>query len=291
MEKKRRARACLGREEASVHPLIDEDMVRNILETGNAPAGLPSRVDVLERHGLPYDRRAENVVISGCQIVYLLPKVLSALTRILERGGMSYTFLSREYCCGNYLYRPAIKARDEEALQECRELSRRFVAMNLEMARELGARRLVIFCSPCYPIYKHAFPEEDIVFYPRAMAEAVQALPWDGEVDYYAGCYRLHRRFSPVPVDLESVEEVFSRLQGLKVRRISAPHCCYKPEGIAHLVDNLRATTLVTVCTGCYGQALASVPPERGTEVLMLPELVERALGSGPPGGGVGRDG
>jgi hypothetical protein len=262
--------------------LIDERMVETIRETGNAMPGMPPREKVLEKHGLAYDREAENVIVTGCQILHLLPGVLSTLARVLERGGVSYTFLSREYCCGNYLYRPAIKARDDEALARCRELSREFVALNLERARELGAKRLVVFCSPCYPIYRHAFPGEDIVFYPRALAESLERMRFDGEmdgeIDYYAGCYRLHRRFSPVPMDLASTEEVFSRLKGLKVNHIDAPQCCYKPQGSAHIAASARTGTLVTICTGCYGQALTVLPPGGETEVLMLPELVERAL-------------
>ncbi len=261
-----------------MNPLIDEGMVESIRDSGNAATGLPPRVEVLEKNGLPYDREAENVIVTGCQVLYLLPRVLSSLARVLERGGFSYTFLSREYCCGNYLYRPAIKARDEEALADCRELSKEFVSLNLLAARELGAERLVIFCSPCYPIYRHAFPGENIVFYPRAIAEAMGDLGLKLKVDYYAGCYRLHRRFSPVPMDLDSTEEVFSRLEGLEVNRISAPKCCYKPEGAAHIAASVTTETLVTVCTGCYGQALTVLPPGGSTEVLMLPELVERAL-------------
>lgn len=262
-----------------MNPLIDEGMVETIRTTGNTAAGLPPRVEVLEKHGLPYDRAAENVIVTGCQILYLLPHMLSSLARVLERSGFSYTFLSQEYCCGNYLYRPAIKARDDEALAGCRELSKEFVALNLLAARGLGAQRLVIFCSPCYPIYKHAFPQEDIVFYPQAMAEAMGTIPFERKIDYYAGCYRLHRRFSPVPMDLDSTEEVFARLEGLEVNRIEAPQCCYKPEGAAHIAAGVTTETLVNICTGCYGQALASLPPGGGTEVLMLPELVERALG------------
>jgi Cysteine-rich domain len=261
-----------------MNPLIDESMVETIRSTGNTAAGLPPRIDVLEKYGLPYDHEAENVIVTGCQVLYLLPHIISSLVRVLERGGLSYTFLSREYCCGNYLYRPAIKARDEEAVAECRELSREFVALNLLDAKELGAKRLVIFCSPCYPIYRHAFPQEDIVFYPQAIAEAMDDIPCDKKIDYYAGCYRLHRRFSRVPMDLDSTEEVFSHLHGLEVNRIDAPQCCYKPEGAAHIAQGIATGTLVTICTGCYGQALASLPPNGGTEVLMLPELVERAL-------------
>ncbi|WP_287154730.1 (Fe-S)-binding protein [Candidatus Solincola tengchongensis] len=261
-----------------MHPLIDGDMVRSIRETGSAVPGLPPRSEILDRHGLPYDRRAENVVITGCQILYLLPQVLVSLAKVLERGGFSYTFLSREYCCGNYLYRPAIQARDEEAIAECRRLSREFVSLNLERAEEMGAHRLVIFCSPCYPIYRHAFPERDIAFYPRAVAEVMEEINCEGEVDYYAGCYRLHRRFSPVPMDLDSTEEVFSKLRGLKIHRIDAPFCCYKPEGIAHVLDSVRTDALVTICTGCYGQALAGFPPEKGVNVFMLPEFVEKVM-------------
>ena len=264
-----------------MNELIDGKMVETIRETGNAAPWMPPRAEVLEKHGLAYDREAENVIVTGCQILHLLPGVLASLARVLEGSGFSYTFLSREYCCGNYLYRPAIKARDEEALARCRELSKEFVALNLIRARELGARRLVIFCSPCYPIYRHAFPDEDIVFYPRALAESLEKTRFDREIDYYAGCYRLHRRFSPVPMDLASTEEVFSRLEGLEVNRIDAPQCCYKPEGAAHIAEKARTGTLVTICTGCYGQALTVLPPGGGTEVLMLPQLVERAVGGG----------
>jgi hypothetical protein len=262
-----------------MHALIDEGMVETIRTSGNTVAGLPPRIEILEKHDLPYDREAENVIVSGCQILYLLPHMLSSLARVLNRGGFSYTFLSKEYCCGNYLYRPAIAARDDAAVAACRELSKEFVALNLIAARELGAKRLVVFCSPCYPIYKHAFPEEDIVFYPTAMAEAMGKIAYASKIDYYAGCYRLHRRFSPVPMDLDSTEEVFSRLQGLEVHRIEAPKCCYKPEGAAHIAASVTTRVLVTICTGCYGQAFASLPEGCGTEVLMLPELVEKALG------------
>jgi oxalate decarboxylase/phosphoglucose isomerase-like protein (cupin superfamily) len=79
-------------------------------------------------------------------------------------------------------------------------------------------------------------------------------------------------------MDLDSTEDVFAQLEGLEVHRISAPQCCYKPEGAAHIAANVTTETLVTICTGCYGQALASLPPDRGTKVFMLPELVEQAL-------------
>jgi len=261
-----------------VHKLIDKNMVDTIRTTGKTNAQLPDRIDILKEYGLPYDRQAQNAIISGCQILAALPHVLKSLTALFERKNFSYTFLSQEYCCGNYLYRPAIKARDDDAMAECRELSREFVTHNVEQARELGAKRLVIFCSPCYPIYKHAFPEEDIVFYPAALGEVLGQLQFNGQIDYYAGCYKLHRKFSPVPMNLESVDAIFAKIKGLDVNRISAPKCCFTPEGLTHMTGSVSTKTMVHVCTGCYGQAVSTIPSDSGVEVLMLPQFVERVV-------------
>lgn len=178
------------------------------------------------------------------------------------------------------MYRPAIKACDEKALSECRELSKKFVAKkkNIDQAKSLGAKRLIIFCSPCYPIYRHAFPEEDVVFYPAAIREVMGSLEFNDKIDYYAGCYKLHKKFSSVPMDLSSTEEVFSKINGLEVSRIGAPQCCYKPDGLSRMIESVKNDLMVHICSGCYGQAINNMPKDRNVEVLMLPELVERAM-------------
>ena len=51
-----------------MHPLIDENMVESIRSTGNAYAPMPDRAEVMDRYGLPCDRRAENVIVTGCQL-------------------------------------------------------------------------------------------------------------------------------------------------------------------------------------------------------------------------------
>ena len=261
-----------------MHELIDKGIVEIIRATGKTSKDLPDREDIFHKHGMPYDREAENVIITGCQILSVLPHILGSLIRILDRKNFSYTFLSKEYCCGNYLYRPAIKARDDEAMAECRALSKEFVEKNIVQAKSLGAKRLVIFCSPCYPIYKYAFPEEDIVFYPAAISEVMETVSFKERIDYYAGCYKLHKKVSPVPMDLKSTEEVFAKLEGVDINRISAPKCCYKPEGLSHMLENISTDLMVHICTGCYGQAKLNLPPDSKTEVLMLPELIERTI-------------
>jgi hypothetical protein len=262
-----------------VHPLVNENMVEVIRSTGNTSENLPNRMEVLETYKLPYDRMAENVIITGCQILGAMPQVLQTLIRILDRGGVTYTFLSKEYCCGNNLYRPAIKERNEEAMAECRSLSREFVGLNIEKAKGLGAQRLIIFCSPCYPIYKHAFPEEEIIFYPQVINEMVDTMEWDKKIDYYAGCYRLHKKFSPVPMDLKSTNSIFSKINRLSINRISAPVCCYTPDGLNHMIKNVETNCMVHVCTGCYFQALLNMPEDRDVKILMLPEFIDMVQG------------
>jgi len=262
-----------------MHSLIDAEMVRSIRETGKTDRNFPDRKGILEANGLAYDQRAENVIITGCQILVSLPHVLAALARIFDRGRLSYTFLSKEYCCGNNIYRPAIKAKNEEALAECRSLSKEFIDLNIRQAKDLGAGRLIIFCSPCYPIYKHAFPDENIIFYPKAIDEQIDSIEFKGEIDYYAGCYRLHRKFAPIPMDLKSTNNVFQKIKGLNINRIGSPDCCYKPEGLNHMIGGIRTDTMVHICTGCYFQALLNMPKDKAVKVMMLPEFVEMASG------------
>ena len=260
--------------------LINKGMLNNIRTEGCSIGNGSDRIKILEKYNLPYDQKAENIIITGCVIISVLPKVIKSLTNIFDKKGLSYSFLSKEYCCGNYLYRPAIKARDQVAIKECQNLSKDFIGKNIEQAKKLGAKRLIIFCSPCYPIYKHAFPDEDIIFYPQAIDEVMHEdeYKFENSVDYYAGCYRLHKRFSPAPMDLKSTNNLFSKLKGVKVNRISAPICCYKPEGLEHMISNVKTKMLLHICTGCYGQALKMKRKIKDVEILMLPELIEKII-------------
>ncbi len=77
---------------------------------------------------------------------------------------------------------------------------------------------------------------------------------------------------------IRSTEEVFSKMNGLEVSRIGAPECCYKPAGLSHMIEGVKNDLMVHICTGCYGQALNNMPKDRNVEILMLPELVEKAM-------------
>lgn len=254
-----------------MHSIIYQDSVKNINRTGCYSTKFPDRKSVLDEYALAYDREADNAIITGCEALPLAPNIIACLARFFDRRGFSYTFLSEEYCCGNYLYRPAIKARDEQAMGECRNLSKGFVNKTVQSAQKFGVKRLVIFCSPCYSIYKHAFPEEEIIFYPEAIAEPMREMEFNEKIDYYAGCYKLHKKFAPVPMDLKSTNQVFKEISGLEINRIKAPECCYAPDGISYMNGKVKTKNMVHICTGCYAQAMSFMPKDNGVNIMMLP--------------------
>jgi hypothetical protein len=262
-----------------MNKLINQKMVESIQSTGCfTKNGDIKRIEVLQEYKLPFDKNAENVVITGCLNIIPLVDYIKSLANVFDHYGVSYTFLSKEFCCGNYLYRPAIQARDQSTLSKCQELSKEFIENNIKKSKELGAKRIVLFCPPCYPIYKYAFPEENIVFYPEVLYEIMDNIYYNGKIDYYAGCYRLHKYFSPVPMDLQSTDKVFSKIEGLEINRINAPQCCYKPEGLDHMVSHVKTKQMVHICTGCYGKAISAIPEDSEVDVILLAKFIENLV-------------
>jgi hypothetical protein len=44
------------------------------------------------------------------------------------------------------------------------------------------------------------------------------------------------------------------------------------------MMDQVETELMVHICTGCYGQAVNHLGEDGSREVIMLPELVERAI-------------
>jgi len=44
--------------------------------------------------------KAENVILLGCNHPFVDPILLRPCLRLLERLGIEYTYLDREFCCG-----------------------------------------------------------------------------------------------------------------------------------------------------------------------------------------------
>ena len=121
-----------------------------------------------------------------------------------------------------------------------------------------------------YICYKNGWDPGD----KQAISDSITDLSWNEKIDYYAGCYRLHKKFSPVPMDLKSTNSVFGKIKDLSVNRISAPECCFKPDGLNHMLKSVETNYMVHICTGCYFQAILNMPKDRKVEILMLPEFI-----------------
>lgn len=77
--------------------LIDDKMLERIERTGTA-LDPGDQEEMLRKFGLPADREAEYVVISGCVVMFMAIRVLKSLANIFDRAGFSCTFLAKEYC-------------------------------------------------------------------------------------------------------------------------------------------------------------------------------------------------
>lgn len=78
-----------------MHSLIDINTVETIRTTGNTNSDLPDRTEILKTHNLPIDQPSQEVIITGCQIIGLIPRVLRKFADILDQKEISYTFLSK----------------------------------------------------------------------------------------------------------------------------------------------------------------------------------------------------
>ena len=78
-----------------------DEQIGCIKRYGNHAVGSVLRDLVLESSiSLPKPREtAENLVFFGCYLPFLMPQLLRNYIEILERLGVEYTYLEKEFCC------------------------------------------------------------------------------------------------------------------------------------------------------------------------------------------------
>ncbi len=100
-------------------------------------------------HGYIRDR-AEVVYFTGCVAAYfpMAQKIPTALTEILEAGGVEFTLLGEdEWCCGF----PLLGAGLKDTFRELRD-------HNIEAVKRKGAREVVFACPSCYQMWREHYP-------------------------------------------------------------------------------------------------------------------------------------
>jgi Fe-S oxidoreductase len=261
--------------------MIDETYVENIKKHGAFKDTGEGRIQVLKDIGLKLDKPAEYVIIGGCFQHELMPHMFSALKNLLERLNVTYTMLSKEYCCGWMpIGQPAVMAKNDEDIQKYKELSKGFIAENFKQAEMLGAKSIALFCAACEPNYSNCKESTnlELISYTELLDRHFTDGKLDLEIDYYPGCYRFRRRITKEPFNTEPALRVLKKIDRLKLNRMDEKLCCYIPPHLDGIVNGLKSSTPVTTCTGCYHNLKSSLKDKKDYRVTMLPELLLEAI-------------
>jgi len=262
--------------------VLNEKAIENIRKYGVYQDDGDARKKVLfEEVGLNQDQKADYVFIAGCVQPLAMPHVFSALKNCLDKLGVSYTFLSKEYCCGWMpLGQPAVMAKNEEDITSSKELSKEFIQKNFKQARDLGAKSIVLFCGACEPSYSNFKENEslEVISYTELFDRIFVKGELELDADYYAGCYRFRRRITSTSIDLEPALRILNKIEGLNVNYLDNNKCCYIPPHLENLIQEINSKTVISICTGCYHNLTRTLKDKGAYEVKMLPEVIWESI-------------
>ncbi|HPK53995.1 MAG TPA: (Fe-S)-binding protein [Smithellaceae bacterium] len=261
--------------------MINEKLVRNIEEHGTFRSNWQSKEAILRDIGFSFGKKADYAIIMGCVQPEMMPDVIKSLKKLLDRLGISYTLLAKEYCCGWLAFgQKAVMDKDDEDINRSKELSRRFIRGNFEQAEALGVKAIVLFCGACEPSYTNMAAETKlpVISYSDLIAEYFHKGKLDMELDYYPGCYRFRRRITDKPVDIEAAKRLLGKVAGIKVNEPDSNLCCYIPPHMDKLTQSFASKNIVTICTGCYHNLRRNLKEKNEYRVWMLPEILLQAL-------------
>lgn len=227
-----------------------------------------------------YARQVPNLVVIGCACFgTALP--LRSFCLLLQKLGIDYAFLQKEYCCGApLLHRALHEGRDREPIDQ---LAKGFIGLNIAQARERGISTMIYFCPWCAYLAQRFYPKGEIeqLFYVDILARHIDgtALKLEGQVGYFGG--RPHRRAVYVPdesFDLNWGEcrTLLNRVRGLEVVDIPRYCCQIAPEAIFKKAQADHFSTIVVSCVVCYGRLSRISPP--GIEIRFVTDLLLDAL-------------
>jgi Fe-S oxidoreductase len=263
---------------------MEEKVIHNINKWGvhRDPEG---RKEILFKEiGCPSDKKAEYVFLSGCLPPFNAPEIFQSLKNLLEHFEVEYTFLSKEYCCGFLpLIQPAIIAKDQEKIEELRDITKRFILNNIEQAKALGARGVVTVCAPCEPNYSSIKEEAgiEIFHYHQFLAPLFREGALNLEANYYAGCMRFRRRISNLPFDPSPIEAILNNISGLNLNYIDSNLCCFIPSHMERILESIKDTYLITPCTGCRDKLKQHLKHKGDFKVKFLTETMWESLNHG----------
>lgn len=98
------------------------------------------------KHKVP--NKGDILIFSGCITSYKGSNPLKAALSILDRYGVKYCMMDKEWCCGS----PLIDLGDSRSIYE-------FAEHNLEAIKGTGARKILFLCPHCQETFKNVYPQ------------------------------------------------------------------------------------------------------------------------------------
>lgn len=227
---------------------------------------------------------SENVVVVGCACYGTLDAVWAAF-HLLDNLGIDYTLLEKEYCCGAPMI--AYQVRRGENRREADLAAKELIAMNINQARELGAKRILYLCSWCIYLARQFYHDCDVeqLYYldklDEPMRQASLRLSQPTGIAYFPGGQ--HRSWVYVPkrdweLNWSNYRAWLDQIDGLEVLDIPRYCCVIAPDAIFQYAQKYGMSTLVTPCMACYGRLQRRAP--KGEQVKFLADLLLEALQS-----------
>ena len=261
--------------------MIEQKVITNIRTHGTFKKSAQGKNKILlDELGFNVDKKAEYAFIAGCGYPELIPNVFKAIKEFFIFYKVDYTLLSKEYCCGYPVSRPAVISKDEATISEAKSYSSEFIVENFRQAETMGAKSVVLFCAGCEPNYANLVNETklEVISYIDLLDRYFNGGMLSLDVDYYAGCYRFRRKLTSMPLNIKAAQHVLNKIKGLKVNQLDNNLCCFKEQQVEQLLCSLKTKTMITICSGCYYTLKGKLNDKDGYEVKMLPEIVMEAI-------------
>lgn len=244
----------------------------------------------------PRRRTAEVLYFVGC-VSSFYPRVYSipqAFVQVMEKAEVEFTTLgSDEWCCGYPLHIAGMSERMAKLAE-----------YNVQMARDVQAKKVVFTCPSCYYAWTHLYPEYTDVsgiqlqHATEFLAELLESTPLplaavEQVVTYHDPC-DLGRKSGVY----DAPREVLARIPGVELREMSASRenalCCggggdvevadrEVPTGVAaRRITQAQATqakAVISACQQCKRSLQEGIRLNKARmQVLDVTELVWRAV-------------
>ena len=233
---------------------------------------------------------SDNLIILSCSAVNGWATMqLRSFLWLLDRLGVDYTYLhlpEREYCCSWTVVR---QSEGKERIQAY-DFSKHFVGLNIDQARQIGAKRIFYFCRWCNTAAQYAFPDIDIPlrYHLDLVVEALKHKTFPFKMDqptrvaYYEGCHKGHEIMAPnCKFDWPAYRKLLDIIDGVEVIDLPSKGCCMVTAVSERLVNQAieaGASELITPCTSC-SLHIQEVSHSKKFPVKLISDLLLEATG------------